>query len=118
MHLVTGATGHIGNVLVRKLVESGRPVRALVRPGHTVAPLDGLEAQIVAGDVLDPVSLRKSMEGVEGIFHLAGRISILPGRNPALHQVNLDGTLNVLRAARETGAGRVVYVSSIHAFRG
>jgi dihydroflavonol-4-reductase len=56
------------------------------------------------------------MEGVQGVYHLAGMISILDGPNPGLRQVNLEGTVNVLREARETGAGRVVYDSSIHAF--
>jgi dihydroflavonol-4-reductase len=115
MYLVTGATGHIGNVLVRKLLERGRVVRALVRPGHDPTPLEGLKVEIANGDVLDPGSLRAAMMDVEGVFHLAGMISILPGAHPALRRVNLEGTINVLEAAREIGAGRVVYVSSIHA---
>jgi len=116
MHLVTGATGHIGNVLVRRLLEGGRAVRALVRPGHDLTPLEGLEVEIASGDVLDLESLRAGMKGVDGVFHLAGMISILPGAHPALRRVNVEGTVNILRVARESGAGRVVYVSSIHAF--
>ncbi len=54
MILVTGATGHIGNVLVRQLIERGECVRALVLPGEDITHLQGLDLEIVAGDVLDP----------------------------------------------------------------
>jgi dihydroflavonol-4-reductase len=117
MYLVTGATGHIGNVLVRSLLERGESVRALVRPGRDLSPLAGLHAELISGDVLDPQSLAAAMRGVQGVFHLAGVISILPGEHPTLRRVNTEGTTNVLRAAREAGAGRVVYASSIHAYK-
>ena len=54
MNLVTGATGHIGNVLVRTLLEKGRKVRALVLPGEDLSPLQGLDVELVEGDVLAP----------------------------------------------------------------
>ena len=54
MNLVTGATGHIGNVLTRELLERGEKVRALVLPGEDLTPLNGLEVEIAEGDVLDP----------------------------------------------------------------
>jgi dihydroflavonol-4-reductase len=113
--LVTGATGHIGNVLVRSLLEKGERVRALILPGEDTKPLQGLEVEQVPGDVLDPSSLQKSFRGVRKIFHLAGIISILPGKNPLVRRVNLEGTVNVLTAARQSGAERLVYTSSIHA---
>jgi nucleoside-diphosphate-sugar epimerase len=117
VYLVTGATGHIGNVLVRSLLERGAAVRALVRPGSGLTPLKGLDVEIVPGDVLEIGSLRAAMRDVDGLFHLAGVISILPGENAVLRRVNVEGTQNALQAARESRAGRVVYVSSIHAYR-
>ncbi|MBV6397520.1 MAG: Aurachin B dehydrogenase [Anaerolineales bacterium] len=117
MWLVTGATGHIGNVLVRKLLERGEKVRALILRGESREPLNGLEVEAVEGDVLDLDSLFESLRGVKGIFHLAGLISIMPGANPLVRQVNVDGTKNILRAAQETGMARVVYISSIHAIQ-
>jgi len=117
MNLVTGATGHIGNVLVRKLLERGEKVRALIWRGEDTTPLEKLEVETVEGDVLDPQSLEPAFEGVEKVFHLAGIISILPGRNPFVWRVNVEGTRNVLRAARQAGVRRLVYTSSIHALK-
>jgi dihydroflavonol-4-reductase len=115
MNLVTGATGHIGNVLVRWLRQRGEPVRALVLPGEDLTPLAGMEVDIVPGDVLKPESLKKAMEGVDTVFHLAGMISIMPGANPLVQRINVDGTRNIVEACRRQGVRRLVYTSSIHA---
>jgi dihydroflavonol-4-reductase len=117
MNLVTGATGHIGNVLVRKMLEAGQSVRALILPGEDSTPLEDLPAEKVEGDVLDPSSLRKAMSGVSRVFHLAGVISILPGRNDLLRRVNVEGTKNILAAAKLAGVKRLIYTSSIHAIQ-
>jgi dihydroflavonol-4-reductase len=116
MILVTGATGHIGNVLVRRLLGSGQAVRALVLPGEDLAPLAGVEVERRQGDVLDPQSLAEAMRGVDVLYHLAAVISILPGRPPALRAINVGGTRNVLGAAERAGVRRLIYASSIHAF--
>jgi len=117
MILVTGATGHIGNVLVRKLLERGEKVRALILPGESRAPLQGLDVEAMEGDVLDTTSLFKALQGVRGVFHLAGVISIMPGSNPLIRKVNVEGTRNVIRVAKETGIRKLVYTSSIHAIK-
>ncbi len=117
MILVTGGTGHIGNVLVRKLLDRGEKIRVLFLPGESRAPLRGLQVEEVEGDVLDLTSLFKAFQGVRGIFHLAGIISIMPGSDPLVRKVNLEGTRNILRVARETGVRKFVYTSSIHAIQ-
>lgn len=117
MWLVTGAKGHIGNVLVRKLLERGERVRALILRNETPTPLKGLDVEVVEGNVLDLASLFDSLRGVRGIFHLAGIISIMPGKNPGLHRINVEGTRNILRAASESGVEKLVYASSIHAIQ-
>jgi dihydroflavonol-4-reductase len=115
MILVTGATGHIGNVLVRKLLDQGEKVRALIWRGEDTTPLKGLNVEQVVGDILDPTSLKPAMLGVETVYHLAGIISIMPGQNPLVWQVNVEGTRNVLEAARHARVRRLIYTSSIHA---
>ncbi|MEP7136491.1 MAG: NAD-dependent epimerase/dehydratase family protein [Chloroflexota bacterium] len=117
MWLVTGATGHVGNVLVRKLLERGEKVRALILPGESRESIHGLDVEAVEGDVLNLDSLFKSMQGVRGVFHLAGVISIMPGPNPFVREVNVEGTRNILRAAKELNIGKLVYTSSIHAIQ-
>jgi dihydroflavonol-4-reductase len=115
MILVTGATGHIGNVLVRKLLEQGEKVRALILRGEDTTPIKGMDVEQVDGDVLDPFSLEPALHGVESVYHLAGIISIMPGHNPLVWKVNVEGTRNILAAARRARVKRFIYTSSIHA---
>jgi dihydroflavonol-4-reductase len=115
MILVTGATGHIGNVLIRNLLDKGEKVRALVWHDEDTTSIKDLDVEQVNGDVLDRDSLSPAMSGVDSVFHLAGIISILPGKNPSLWKVNVEGTRNVLKAALRAGVRRLIYTSSIHA---
>jgi dihydroflavonol-4-reductase len=115
MVLVTGAAGHLGAALVRELVEGGEKVRVFVLPEEDISSLNGLPLVVARGDVLDRESVKQAMEGVDTVYHLAGIISIMPGRNEKMRQVNVVGTSNVARLARELGVRRMVYVSSIHA---
>jgi dihydroflavonol-4-reductase len=115
MVLVTGAAGHLGTALVRELVEGGEKVRVFVLPDEDISSLNGLPLVVARGNVLDRESLKEAMAGVDTVYHLAGIISIMPGRNEKMRQVNVVGTSNVARLARELGVRRMVYVSSIHA---
>ncbi len=117
MILVTGPTGHIGNVLVRKLVERGEAVRVLMLPGEDSCPIEGLDVERIIGNVLDLDSLKKGMQGVDLVYHLAGLITIMPGKNELVRRVNVDGTINVLEAAQQMGVRRLVHTGSIHAFQ-
>jgi dihydroflavonol-4-reductase len=113
--VVTGATGHIGNVLVRELLSRGEIVRALVLPDDDRRPLANLDVDIVHGDVTDPVSLRSAFSGSNVVFHLAGIVTIMPGMVSVLERVNVGGMYNVITACRATGVRRLVYTSSVHA---
>ncbi len=117
MNLVTGATGHIGNVVIRELMIRGKKVRAFVLPGEDLTPLDGLDVEIVEGNVLDPASLSSAMKGIQTVYHLAGMISIMPGDYEKMRRINVDGTKNVVAAARKARVKKLVYTSSIHALR-
>lgn len=116
MVIVTGATGHIGNVLVRELVGNNVKVRALVLPEEDILSLKNLPVEIVRGDVTDYSSLLNAFEGITCVYHLAGMISINSGKNRMLHKVNVEGTKNVIKACIEKNVKRLLYVSSIHAF--
>lgn len=117
MLVVTGATGLLGNVLVRTLTsEAVSPVRVLARPTSDLSPLAGLNVDVVTGDARDLASLVSAFAGAEVVFHLAGVVSIARGGLRELRETNVEGTRNVLRACRETGMRRLVYCSSIHAF--
>jgi dihydroflavonol-4-reductase len=117
MNLVTGATGHIGNVLVKELLRKGEKVRVLVLPDEDLTPLNGLEVEIFQGNVLDTDSIASALKGIDYVFHLAGIISIMPGKDQLVHDVNVNGTTNMVKAARAAGVKRFVYTSSIHAFK-
>jgi dihydroflavonol-4-reductase len=113
--LVTGAAGHVGGALVRELLERGEKVRVFVLPNEDTSSLNGMPLDVVKGNVLDRDTLRTAMEGISKVFHLAGIISIMPGHDDLMRQVNVVGSGNVARVAREAGVKRMVYVSSIHA---
>lgn len=112
---VTGSTGHVGANLCRQLVERGIDVRALTR--SRVHSLDGLQVDRVRGDVLDPGSLRAAFGGVDAVVHLAARISISGDPDGLVWRTNVEGTRNVVRACLDAGVGRLVHMSSLHAFK-
>ncbi len=111
--LVTGASGHIGGNLIRALLARGIRPRALVRENRRA--LDGLDLDLVRGDVLDPESLRRAAAGTDVVYHLAGRISVVETDAAETWAVNVEGTRNVVAVCREVGVKRLAHVSSIHA---
>lgn len=117
MILITGATGHIGNVLARELLERGHVLRALVLPGEDRSSLDGLPVEMVEGDVLKPETLGCAFCGVDTVFHLAGVISLVKEDLSLMERVNVQGTRNVIAACRAAGVKRLVHTSSIHAIQ-
>ena len=117
MILVTGAAGHLGNVLIRELLAQNQQVRAMILPDEDVSSLEGLNVELVEADVLQPATLETAMQGVDLVYHLAGIISILPGSEAIMEKVNVQGTCNVVEAAMKTGVRRMVHTSSIHAFK-
>ncbi len=116
MILVTGATGHIGNVLVRRLVELGEKVRVFVPPHESVAPFDGLNIEIAVGDIRNQITVIKALKNVDYVFHLAGVISISPGKEDIMYEINVGGTKNIVNACIKNNVKRLIYTSSIHAF--
>jgi dihydroflavonol-4-reductase len=108
--LVTGASGFLGWHVARVLLERGFSVRALVRPGSRV---DSLAIEPVAGDLRDAASLARAAAGCGLVFHVAADYRLW-AKDPAdLYRSNVEGTRNLLAAARQAGVERVVYTSTV-----
>jgi dihydroflavonol-4-reductase len=110
---VTGASGFIGANLVHLLNSQGHRVRALLRPGCDVRGLSGADYESVAGDLGDAAHLTRLMQGCDWCFHLAASYHLwLPDYAP-MYAANVDGTRNVIQAARDAGCSRIVYTSTV-----
>lgn len=111
MILVTGATGYIGNRLVKRLCESGHHVRAMVIDNDPLLyQLAGTRCEIMKGDITVPETLRPCLAGVKTVFHLA---AVLVSGNKALfHNINYEGTKNIVDAAVGTGVEHFIYISA------
>ncbi|MCC6555408.1 MAG: NAD-dependent epimerase/dehydratase family protein [Polyangiaceae bacterium] len=118
MVAVSGAAGFIGSAVVRKLLEGGRSVRALVEPGAGMQNLDGLPAdriERVPVDVCDYVGMARALDGCSAFYHLAAIYKVwMPDPRP-IYRVNIEGTTTALLAARAARVPRIVYTSSIAA---
>jgi dihydroflavonol-4-reductase len=108
--LVTGASGFLGWHVARVLLERGYTVRALVRPGSRVTELD---VEPVTGDLRDPASLDRAIAGCSRVFHVAADYRLWAKDPSELYRSNVDGTRNLLEAARRHGVERVVYTSTV-----
>ncbi len=110
---VTGGTGFIGGAVVKRLLEAGHGVKALVRPSADTRQLDGLPVQRVMGDLLDRDSLCRGMAGCDWVFHVAALYSYWGHSWNEFQRANVEGTRQVLEVARQQGVPRIVYTSSI-----
>jgi len=116
--LVTGGTGFIGGHVVRALLEKGRRPRCVVRPGANTRAIEGLAVEIVPGDLRDLDSLRRAAAGADAVYHCAADYRLYARRPAEIYASNVDGTENVLRAATEAGARRIVHTSSVATLSG
>ena len=115
---VTGSAGHVGANLVRRLLDDGVRVRALLRHDDNNEGLEGLDVERAYADIRDLDATRRAIAGCRGVYHVAARISTIEGNRAHrrnMFECNVLGTRNVLRAAREADAGRVVVTGSFSA---
>lgn len=112
---VTGGTGFIGANLVRALLTDGCEVRALTRPGSDLRNLAGLPVELVTGDLSNPQKLVEQMAGCEVVFHLAAHYSLWARDREAIYRANVEGTKNLLSAARSAHIKRFIHTSSVAA---
>jgi dihydroflavonol-4-reductase len=111
--LVTGASGFIGSAVVRALIEEGYAVRALCEPRRADDNLAGLAVDRLVGDIRDPATLDRAVDGVTTVFHLAAIYRFWAKDPDLFYDVNIGGTMNVIRAAERAGCERLVYTSTV-----
>lgn len=110
---VTGASGHIGANLCRRLTQDGHRVRALIH--HSTKSLEGLPLERIEGDLMDCGSLSRLVEGADVVFHLAAVISIQRKKDREVLDHNIKGTRHIIEAAMKGSVSRLIHFSSIHA---
>src|SRR5438309_2012416 len=115
--LLTGGTGFVGAAVLRRLIEAGHNVRALVRPNSNCLNLSGINCEIVTGDLTEPESLKHAVRGCEAVFHVAADYRIWVPDREKMNRVNVQGTLDLIRAAAGAGVSRIVYTSSVATLR-
>lgn len=108
--LVTGASGFLGWHVANVLLEKGANVRALCRPGSVIRELD---VEPVTGDLRDPDSLRRAVQGCDRVFHVAADYRLWSKNPQELYESNVEGTRNLLEAAARSGVGKFVYTSTV-----
>ena len=111
--LVTGATGFVGSAVLRQLLSRGQAVRALVRPESDRRNVEGLEVELVEGDLRDAESYSKALRGCEALFHVEADYRLWVHDPQSIYKVNVEGTRDLLRQAAEAGVKRIVYTSSV-----
>src|SRR5579864_8448041 len=110
---LTGATGFVGSHVARALAQQGAALRLLVRPNSNKKNLDDLKADLVTGDLRDPISLEKGIAGCDVVFHVAADYRLWLRDPQEMYRSNVNGTRAILEAARQNGVRRVVYTSSV-----
>lgn len=108
---ITGATGFIGRKLAHKLADEGNEVVALIRSRSKAAALQHERISFVEGDLFSIEALNEGMTGCDEVYHLAAFASVW-AKGDTFKTVNIDGTLNILDAAKKQGVGRIVVTST------
>ncbi len=110
---ITGANGHVGANLVRRLLKDEYEIRVLQYHDHEA--FDGLNVEAVPGDLNDPESLVPFCKDLDVLIHLAAKITIGSNKYESVYKINVDGTKNLVQAAKKAGVKRYIHFSSIHA---
>ena len=111
--LVTGGTGFVGAAVVRALIARGERPRCLVRRDSDRRNLEGLNVDLVEGDLTDADSLKAALQGCTALFHVAADYRIWVRDPQIMQRVNVEGTRQLMEAALRQGVQRVIYTSSV-----
>ena len=119
LYIVTGGYGHVGNTVIKDLVHMGKKVRTLVLKSDQSSALQGVDVEVVTGDICDSASLEALFTADESediiVIHTAGIISIATKYEPLVYDVNVKGTKNIIQQCIKHQVKRLVHVSSVHA---
>ena len=119
LYIVTGANGHLGNTIVKKLVDMQKSVRCLVLPNDKLNSLQNVNCKIVYGDITCKTSLQQLFDDVDDteitVIHCAAIVSISSKHNKKVYEVNVNGTKNIVDISFEKQVKKFVHVSSVHA---
>ncbi len=110
---VTGATGFLGSHVARALLKGGADLRLLVRASSRLDNIADINAERVVGDLRDPESLKRGMSGCDVVFHVAADYRLWAVNGRELYDSNVEGTRNILSAAKAANVRRMVYTSSV-----
>ena len=111
--MVTGATGFVGSAVARHLLARGESVRVLARPGNDRRNLEGLDLEVVEGDLRDAGSVKRALSGCRTLYHVAADYRLWVRDPKEIYATNVEGTRRILLAAGEAGISRIVYTSSV-----
>ena len=112
MNVVTGAAGFIGSHLVDRLLQAGEAVRVVEHPAASVEHLPLKHVELVRADIRDTAAMQEVMRGSTRVYHLAADPNLWRRDRGEFDAINHVGALNVMRAALDGGASRVLYVST------
>ena len=115
--LVTGATGFVGSAVARLLDSRGLAVRVLARSTSPRRNLEGLNCEVVLGDMTDATAMNRALNGTRFLFHVAADYRLWAPDSREIIRTNLEGTRAVMQAALDQGAERIVYTSSVATLR-
>ena len=111
--LVTGATGFLGSAIARELLRDGRKIKLLVRENADNRNIEGLDAEVVTGDLRDKESLKSALKGCSKLYHAAAYYSLWDKDKKLIYDINVEGTQNILETALDLGIEKVVYTSTV-----
>jgi len=111
--LVTGATGFLGSAIARELLKDGRKIKLLARRNSDLRNIEGLDVELVKGDLRDKESLKSAVKGCSKLYHAAAYYSLWNKNKKIIYDINVQGTRNILETALDLGIEKVVYTSTV-----
>jgi len=113
---ITGANGFLASNIIRELLTRGHEVAAFIKAGEDISTIKDLDIKLFYGDILDYYSVLEAVDGCDMLIHTAANTSTYPNRSVIQYKVNVDGTLNVMKAALEKRISRVIHIGTANSF--